>query len=127
MQIAREEFEAKAKEINDSILGEGRRAKPALMKLVKAQVDASAKFALGKALMMNGISEAERQAFIGLLKEQKDAINLLMVDGSQKAKSAEMLSPIFGYKAKDFIGTFQDIFRKLQAEIQLDMRAPPAG
>ncbi len=127
MQIPLEEYEAKAKEINDSIFGSDRKKRLPALKAIKPQVDAAAKFALEKALMMKGISEAERRAFVSLLREQKDAINLLMVGGQNKRKAAEMLAPIFGYKGKDFIETFQGIFKKLQAEIQLDTRAPPAN
>ncbi|HLC93264.1 MAG TPA: hypothetical protein VJH23_06180 [archaeon] len=127
MQVSQEEYESKAKEINDSIFGADRKKKLKLMEKAKFQVDASAKFALEKALQMKGISQTERNAFISLLKEQKDAINILFVSGEQKEKSVDMLKPIFGYKGSDFIDTFQDVFKKLQVEVQLDMKRSGAS
>ena len=127
MKATQQECEAKAAEINDDIFGSDRKRKLKLMETVKMQVDASAKFALEKALSMNGISAAERTAFVELLREQKDAINLLLVDASLRQKSAEMLKPIFGYKSAEFIGAFQDAFRKIQSEVKLDMQRGRSG
>ena len=122
MQISREELELVAREINDSIYGHDRERKRKILEAAKEQVDSAVKFALQKALSIHSVSPTARKAFVELLKEQKDAINLLLVGENTKQKAAEMLKPIFGYKGGEFIAAFQDAFKKLQAEIQLDMK-----
>ena len=126
MKIPQEEYEKAAKEINDAIFGADRKKKLKFMDSVKLQINAGVKFALEKALSSKAISQTGRNAFVELLREQKDAINILMVDPSMKQKSAEMLKPIFGHKALEFIDNFQDIFGKVQSEVQLDLKAPVA-
>ncbi len=126
MTVSQEELEAKAREINDAVLGPDRKESVKLLDAVKKRADLGAKFALEKALNSRGISEAGKKAFVELLREQKDAINILLVSAGQKQKAIEMLKPIFGYKSKEFLENFQDIFKKLQVEISLDLQKQEA-
>lgn len=127
MQLSVQELEAKARQINDEVFGPDHKRKRNMGDAVKEQVNACAKFALEKALSMNGISGAERSAFLAVLKEQKDAINLLLVSDGQKEKAAAMLKPIFGYKSGEFIDAFQSAFRQLHNEVQFDMKRKNAA
>lgn len=122
MGIASEELEARAREINDTVFGKDRKLKKNPIYFVKEQSDLCAKFALEKALSMHGISDASKIAFIGLLKEQPDAINLLFADSANKEKAIVMLKPIFGQNAGPFIDAFQTDFGKILKAAQEEMK-----
>lgn len=126
MNVLQEELESKAREINNLVFGRDRKRRRQALEYVKEQADAGAKFALEKALMISGISPTARDAFVGLLREEKDAINILFVSQGLKPKSVELLKPIFGYKSGEFLDAFQDAFKKLQVEIALDMKRQDA-
>ena len=127
MKIDQNEFLAKAKEINDSIFGPKRDKKVKLLDAAKIQANESAKFALEKAFSAPWLSAAMRNAFLEVLREQKDAINVLLVSGDQKQKSIEIIKPIFGQKSGDFIDNFQKAFKAMEAELQADMKTLRAG
>ena len=117
------ELEAKAREINEAIYGPDRSRKRKLMEAAKEQADLSAKFALQKALSVHGISDSSKKAFVELLKERRDAVNILFASSqSEKQKATEMLKPIFGYKGMEFIEGFQSAFRQLQSEIEFEKK-----
>jgi len=127
MQVPREELEKKSKEINDSIFGRTRKKKVVFDEAVRKQVDASVKFALGKALQTTGIPEAQKKAFVSLLKEEPMSINLLLVKKEEEQKAIEMLAPLFGEKTKEFLENFQLVFNQLQEEIEFDRQQFTAG
>ncbi len=127
MDISREELEKRAKEINDSVFGPDRKQKRKLMDALKEQVNASAKFALGKALSIPGVSPTARAAFLAVLKEQKDAVNILMLPREKQEKAVDMLKPIFGQKSAAFVQAFREAFTQIQSEIQHDRKSLEAG
>ncbi|HLC79150.1 MAG TPA: hypothetical protein VJG83_01850 [archaeon] len=122
MQISSEELVQKARQINDSIYGTERKNKVEIADVIKIHVTEGAKFALEKALGAKGVSLAERSAFVAVLKEQKDAVNILLVGNDQKQKAIDMLKPIFGYKSEEFIDNFQTVFKKIEQEIESDRK-----
>jgi len=117
VSVSRKELEEKASEIGRKV--SARRASGAAkpLEIIKEEVDESAKFALEKALSMKGISETQRSAFIELLKEEKGLVNILLVSDKSKAKAAEMLKPLLGFKAEEFIDSFQKVFIEIQREL----------
>lgn len=119
-EVSREELALKAKEINDKLFGRTRKKKSSFQKALNEQVNASTKFALEKSLKLVEVPKSSKKAFVELLKEQNDAINLLFVGEKEEAKVVEMLKPLFGEKSRDFIRSFRDVFNKLQSEIELD-------
>ena len=122
MQISSEELVQKARQINDSIYGTESKNKVEIADVIKIHVTEGAKFALEKALGAKGVSLAERSAFVAVLKEQKDAVNILLVGNDQKQKAIDMLKPIFGYKSEEFIDNFQTVFKKIEQEIESDRK-----
>src|SRR3989344_2634965 len=117
VSVSREELEARASEIGRKVSARRAAGKSGFLELVKEEVDESAKFALEKALSMKGISPAQRKAFVELLREEKDIVNLLLVGDKSKAKAAEMLKPLLGFKAGEFIESFQKVFIEIQREL----------
>ncbi|MCR4368544.1 MAG: hypothetical protein NUV67_01410 [archaeon] len=110
----------KAKQINDQIYGRTRKKKTPLDKALKMQVNESARFALGEALKKTELPRDGKKGFVELLREQPDAINLLLVKEGAEKKSIEMLSPLLGEKTSEFIHNFRVSFNALQKEIAFD-------
>ena len=126
VSVSREDLEKKAREINNMIFGVDRSKKVKLAEAFNIQADLGTKFALENAFLLRGISDQGKKGFVEILKEQKDAVNLLFAKNEHKEKAISMLKPLFGYKSKEFIETFQDIFERLQKEIEADRDKPIA-
>ncbi|VVC00648.1 Uncharacterised protein [uncultured archaeon] len=127
MGISKHELAAKAKEINDLIFGVDRKMPRKAMDALKQQADESARYALQKAFSMKGVPESEKRAFIEVLKEKPDAINILMVAKEDQQKSVEMIRPIFGARSSIIIGTFRHAYEQLQEAIREDRERYKAG
>jgi len=117
MIVTNEELERKAKELNDKYFGRTRKKKIQIEPTIKAQINDCVKFALEKALKTPGLQDSSKKAFVELLEEQKDAINLLLVPEEKEQKSIEMLKPLFEDQTKEFLHTFREIFSRLQNEL----------
>ena len=117
MIVTNEELEKKAKEINDKYFGRTRKKKVQMNVVIKAQINDCVKFALEKALQTQGLQESSKKAFVELLEEQKDAINLLLVSKEKEQKSIEMLKPLFEDKTTEFLQNFREVFSRLQNEL----------
>jgi len=115
--ISSEELSSKAKEINAKIFGRTGKKKRKFKEVLKEQVDEAARFALEKALLINGIPPESKKAFLEILLEQHDAIIILFADGKQESQAIEMLEPLFKEKTKKFLQTFKNTFNQLQNEI----------
>jgi len=117
MIVTNEELEKKAKELNDKYFGRTRKKKVQIEPTIKAQINDCIKFALEKALKTSGLQESSKKAFVELLKEQKDAINLLLVPEEQEQKSIELLKPLFEDNTKEFLHNFREVFSRIQNEL----------
>ena len=102
-----------AREINDAVFGKARKIRKNPVQAVKEQSDLCAKHALAKALSLQGISGSGKKAFVELLKEQPDAVNILFASAANMQKAAELLKPMFGKNAAAFIGEFQTEFNEI--------------
>ncbi|PIN85548.1 MAG: hypothetical protein COV47_01585 [Candidatus Diapherotrites archaeon CG11_big_fil_rev_8_21_14_0_20_37_9] len=111
------ELSKKAKEINDNVFGRTRKKKRIMADSVKESINECAKFALEKTLKLPEIRVESRVAFIELLRDQPDMINILLVSDKMKPKAIEMLKPLFGEKSDFFIAEFLDSFSKIHAEV----------
>jgi len=117
MIVTNEELEKKAKELNNKYFGRTRKKKVQIEPTIKAQINDCIKFALEKALKTKGLQESSKKAFVELLEEQKDAINLLLVPEGQEQKSIELLKPLFEDKTKEFLHNFREVFSRIQNEL----------
>ncbi|MAG17871.1 MAG: hypothetical protein CL944_00145 [Candidatus Diapherotrites archaeon] len=118
--ISREELSKKAKSINDAVFGRTRKKKVHLNDALKIQVTESAKFALGKALSIDGIAPKAKDSFIDIIKDQPESINVFLVKNEDLGQAIGMLKPLFGDKSKEVLETFRKVFNQLQEEISLD-------
>ncbi|MCR4335051.1 MAG: hypothetical protein NUV57_00760 [archaeon] len=119
-EISREILSKKAKSINDSIFGRTRKKKVKFEDVLKIQVNMSAKFALEKALSIEGIANEAKNSFIEIIKDQPDSINVFLVKDADLSQAIGMLKPLFGDKSREVLETFREVFNQLQEEINLD-------
>ncbi len=123
VKVSREELIEKAKAINTKIFGRTMKKKVKLGKALQMQVQESIKFALDKAFQVEGIPKSAKKGFLELLKEQKGAINILLINDDYKGMAIQMLQPMFGEKSEEFVETFLETFRGLQNEINLGKKS----
>ncbi|MFH1391919.1 MAG: hypothetical protein ABIH20_06410 [Candidatus Diapherotrites archaeon] len=119
-EISREELSKKAKSINDAIFGRTRKKKIRFDAVLKLQINESAKFALEKALSVDGIALQAKASFIDIIKDQSESINVFLVKDEELGQAIGMLKPLFGEKSKEVLETFREVFNRLQEEINLD-------
>jgi len=118
--VSREELTQKAREINGKIFGRTRKKKVKFEDALKIQVNESAKFALKKALSIDGIASEAKKSFIEIIKADKESINVFMVKDDDLGQAIGMIKPLFGDNSKSIVETFREVFSQLQEEISLD-------
>jgi hypothetical protein len=119
------DFEKKAKEIKSKIFSNVENLD--IEKSIKEITNESMRYALQHVLSKQWVSATQKKAFLEILKEQKDAINLLFFTGENKGKAIQILKPLFGNNSKKFINEFQNTFDKMQRELLSYLEKPTAN
>jgi hypothetical protein len=119
------EFEKKAKEIKSKIFPNIENF--GIEKTIQEITNESMRYALQNVLSKQWVSATQKKALLEILKEQKDAINLLFFTGENKGKAIQILKPLFGNNSKKFIDEFQKSFDKMQRELLSSLEKPTAS
>lgn len=119
--MAKANLAEKAKEINDRVFGADRKSSVQIEEGLKQQVNENMRYSLNLALHEQWVSEPQRRAFVDVLKEQKDAIDILFTPKKDKTRAIQIIKPLFGAKSGKFLETFQSHFDRMQKELVKDL------